>query len=283
MTLDSLPGWLEAAAKAGVYMALLLLVGACGVRWLVLPRVRGLPADELHRCEQRLARVALTTALTLTGALVLRLAAHTTAVFGFAESLSIEAFRVVALQSRWGAGWRQQVLAATVALAAALLIKVHRRIGWGAVACAAIACCLAVPLLGHAAGESKRLAFHAIHVFSAGLWLGSLAAILVASRPHAPFLRRFAPVALSGAALLSATGILSALEYVGPLSNLWGTAYGRVLLTKLALFGAVVGFGYVNWRRWRDAGGSDRIALVEIALALAVVLVTAVLTEIEHP
>lgn len=294
MPLNSLPLWMEAAAKAVVYIALLLAVGAGGVRWLLLPRARGLSEGELQRYEQRLARLVLTAALALTGALALRLAAHTTAVFGFAESLSIEAFRIVALESRWGSGWRLQMLGAVAAVSAALVIRIHRGIGWLASTGAVIACCFAVPLLGHAAGEPRRLAFHASHVLGAGLWLGSLASVLIVGRPRAPLLRRFAPLALSGAAVLLVSGIVTAVEYVGSIWNLWTTAYGRTLSIKLGLFGAVVGCGYFNWRRWRpdlsssggasaDAQGSERIEVVEATLALAIVLVTALLTELEHP
>ena len=189
---------------------------------------------------------------------MLRLVAHTAAAFGVAESLSIESIRVIALESRWGDGWRLQMLAAAVAVSAAVLVRIQPRNGWIALTAAVVTCCLSLPLLGHAAGDSSRLALHTIHVGAAGLWLGSLASILIACRPRAPLLRRFAPLALSGAALLAGSGIVMAFEYVGSLSNVWTTAYGRTLALKLTLFGVVLVCGYVNWRRWRAARAQAR-------------------------
>jgi putative copper export protein len=294
MAVSVFPLLLEAASKVLVYGSLLLAVGVCAVRWLLLTRARGVSADEVRDSERRLARLILIATVSLTVALLFRLAAHTVAAFGAAEAMSIESIRVIALESRWGGGWRLQILAAAVAVSAGLLVRMQPRNGWVALAAAVLTCCLSIPLLGHAAGDGRRLAVHSVHVGAAGLWLGSLASILIACRPRAPFLRGFAPLALSGAALMAGAGGVMALEYVGSLSNLWTTAYGRALSVKLALFGAVLAAGYANWRRWRvapavaGAGGGDppgsvRIPVVEVLIAVAIVLVTALLTELEHP
>ena len=67
------------------------------------------------------------------------------------------------------------------------------------------------------------------------------------------------------------------------------TTYGRLLLLKLILVGAAAMCGFLNWRRLRalaqnDAGAAHPVLVtVEIALAVTIVLVTAVLTETEHP
>jgi putative copper export protein len=291
MPLDSMTVWLEAAPKALVYVALLLAVGACGVRWFVQPRTL-LSERTDDRSERRLARLLLAATALLALGLLLRLLAHTFAAFGAGEWRSLESLRVIAVESRWGTAWRLQMLCAIVALAAALVVPAHRYIGWPAATVAIAACCLAAPLLGHAAGAATRVAFHAIHLLGAGLWLGSLATIVLLGGPRGPLLRRFTPLALAGAAMVVMAGLVAAVEYVGQVSNLWGTAYGRALLLKLAGFSGVLACGYLNWRRWgrgspaavdvaRDR--ADRLAIVESALALAVVLVTAVLTELEQP
>jgi putative copper export protein len=262
-----------------------LTLGASAVRWLMLPRLGQERADEARACEERLAGLALAATIALVIGLALRLFAHTAAAFGLAESLSIEALRVIGIESRWGGGWRVQMLAAVVALMGASLVRAHRHAGWFALMGAAVACALAVPLLGHAAGEPSRVAYHSIHVLGGGVWLGSLGSILIAGELRAALLPRFAPIALTGAALLAASGSAMAFEYVSPLSDLWRTGYGRTLIVKLLLVGAVVGCGYVNWRRWRETSGTRqprRLEKIEAWFALAVILVTALLTELEH-
>src|SRR5262245_58083613 len=119
MGLESLTVWLEAAPKALVYVAFLLAIGACAVKWLVLPRA-DVTADARDACEDRLARVLLTANAAAVLALLLRLFAHTFAAFGAAEWLSAESLRVIAVESRWGEGWRLQLICAGVSLAAAL-------------------------------------------------------------------------------------------------------------------------------------------------------------------
>ena len=287
MAPDSLTVWLEAAPKALVYLALLLAVGACAVKWLVVRRADVTP-DERDACERRLARLLLTANAAAVLALLLRLLAHTFAAFGAADWLSAESLRVIAVESRWGESWRLQLTCAGVSLAAALLVPRHPYIGWPTATVAAIACCISAPLLGHAAGSGTRLTFHALHLLGAGIWIGALTCIVIVG-PRAPLLKKFTPVALTGSSLIVLAGLVMAVEYVAQVSNLWSTAYGRTLMLKLAFFGGVLICGYLNWRKWgrgedapaREAG--DRIARVESLLALAVVLVTALLTELEHP
>ena len=281
----SLTVWLEAAPKAFVYIAFLLAVGACAVKWLVVRRA-DVTVDERDACERRLARLLLTANAAAVLALLLRLLAHTFAAFGAADFLSAESLRVIAVESRWGESWRLQLTCAGVSLAAAFLIPGHRYIGWPTATVAAIACSVSAPLLGHAAGSGTRLTFHALHLLGAGIWLGALTCIVIVG-PRVPLLKKFTPVALAGSSLIVLAGLVMAVEYVAQVSNLWNTAYGRMLTLKLALFAGVLICGYLNWRTWGQGEGGtandDRLARVESLLSLAVVLVTALLTELEHP
>jgi putative copper export protein len=78
------------------------------------------------------------------------------------------------------------------------------------------------------------------------------------------------------------TGLLLAYFYVGTPANLVGTPYGRLLLAKLALVAGIAACGFINWRRVQVAGAPST-ARLELALAGLVVIVTAFLTETEHP
>jgi putative copper export protein len=284
MTLDSLPFWLETASKALVYAALLLAIGSLSVRWLLLPRLSNPLPGDLATCERLLAQLALITSIALVAGLSFRLITHTAAAFGFAESVSFGALRVIGIDSRWGAGWRIQMLAALAALSGAFLSRRRQRAGWFVFTTGTLACAVAIPLLGHAAGDRSRVVYHAIHVLGGGFWLGSLAVILFIGHTGAALFRQFAPIALSSAALLAASGTAMTLQYVTSVSDLWLTGYGRTLSLKLMLVAAVGMCGYLNWRYWR-AGGDDRrgrLETVEAFLALTVIAVTALLTELEH-
>jgi putative copper export protein len=89
-------------------------------------------------------------------------------------------------------------------------------------------------------------------------------------------------------------GFIASLTYVGSVANLWATPYGRWLTVKGMLFCGVIACGFLNWRRW--SGGARRgrtmtlptgepvgAAAIEILLAAAIVIVTAIFTELEHP
>ena len=147
------------------------------------------------------------------------------------------------------------------------------------------------------------MALHIVHILAAGFWLGTLAVVLLMRIPAASLdsieprltvrrirliiLRRFSTLALPSAATAVAAGIVAAYLYVGAFSNLWTTAYGRVLLVKVALVGGISVAGYVNWQRLRRLHEVDEpsaaIIVLEAALAVVVVLVTGFLTEIAHP
>ena len=75
-------------------------------------------------------------------------------------------------------------------------------------------------------------------------------------------LSQFSPVAFTGSTLLLLTGATAAWWYLGELSNLWTTSYGRLLLLKLFLVAAAAACGFVNWQALRRPSTStDRGAL----------------------
>ncbi len=147
------------------------------------------------------------------------------------------------------------------------------------------------------------MVLHAVHILAGGLWLGTLAVVLLIRLPPSSLvsielprarqqvrlllLRHFSPIALSGCGTVVVAGVAVAWLYVGALPNLWMTAYGRVLIVKVGLVVAASICGYVNWRRLRREqmgdGSSTSIIVLEATLAVGVVIVTGFLTEIGHP
>ena len=287
---------MEALTKAAVYASLLLAIGAVAGRWFILPRATALGAGERSRLEGALARLLRRAAMVLVAALAARLLFHTAAAFGLPAVLDGSRLRVMAFDSRWGQAWRVQFLASGVLLAAALVVPFRARAAWAVAAVAALAATATMPLVGHAAGSVARSALHVAHVLGAGLWLGTLGVLVLVGGPahdRGALLRAFSPVAMAGAAILVPTGLVVAWLYLGSVGALWSEPYGRALTMKIALVAAVAGCGYWNWQSVRhDRTGAEHgaspagqapLAGLEALLAVAIVIVTSVLTELAHP
>jgi len=97
---------------------------------------------------------------------------------------------------------------------------------------------------------------------------------------------RFSAMSLIAVSLLTATGFVNAWVLLGTVSNLWQTAYGRVLLVKISVYCVMVGFGAVNllYLKPRLASGQRRAARLlgfnvsaEIILAMVVIALVALL------
>jgi putative copper export protein len=281
---------LESASKALVYMGMAMLVGSCAARWCLLPLAHTPTApDGAPHLYAGLARIGLVAARVALGASILRLWSHTAAAFDVAGAFAWDNLRLIGFESRWGAGWRAQAMAAALATLVwpAVAARPRRRRSWALASGAALLMAGTVPLLGHGAADGARTATHFAHVLGAGVWLGSLAAVVIATRTHedrrADLLRAFSKLALPSAALVAVTGVSLSWQYVGTIANLVGTAYGQVLLGKLLLVAAVVACGFLNWRRWqsRNESQSDVLLWTEVSLAVLVLAATSLLTELD--
>ncbi|TCL91283.1 copper transport protein [Rhizobium sp. PP-WC-2G-219] len=152
---------------------------------------------------------------------------------------------------------------------------------------------LAAAMAGHAATAPPRLATVpaiVLHMLAAMAWIGGLLPLLAAlgvSKPPAPMrdpdraalllFSRLIPFVL---AVLIASGLLLAVVQVQTLSNLWATAYGQVLLAKLAIVALLVLLAAVNrflWTRPAAAGSPDALRLLRRSIVAEVVLGTLVL------
>lgn len=284
--------WAEIGAKAVVYAATLMAVGAGGLRWLLLPQIRRVaPPTEWQAWEHRTDETLLRSACAVLVGLVLRVWTHTITAFGFADAWILRNVAVIGFESRWGRGWRVQGVVGVILVSAALWSRVHRVSGRLVCGTTVVVLCAVLPLTGHAAGSPWRIAMHGTHVLAGGLWLGTLAMVatgrtsdLRALQSH--LLRAFAPMAMTGATLLTVSGALATWIYLGSLSNFWRTDYGRLLALKLVLVSCVMVVGALNWRwlhRRLAKEAHQQYLLVEVILAVSVVLLTAWLSETAHP
>lgn len=260
-----------------------------------------------ERASARAATLGLTAAAVLGAAAFARLLAQSYAMHGPEEPLNGSMMLAMVSRTIWGWGWLLQVSAVIVAVAGFALARSGRRLGWPLAALAAVALAFTPALSGHAA-STPRLTGAAIiadglHVIGAGGWLGSLLVVLVAGIPAAVSLAEaergaavadvvnaFSPTALIFAGLAAATGVFAAWLHVGAWASLWQSDYGRLVLVKLIVLSIVAGTGAFNWRRVRPRLGDDlgtkrirRSATVEVAVAVVVLLVTAILVATPPP
>jgi copper transport protein len=281
----------------GVPSALILLRAAPARRHDLLPRAN--PA---------LLGAAIAAAAAWLLGCGWRLASQAQALVEPGEPLSRETFTLL-LGSSWGARWLWQFGAGVLLLPAAAALR-RWNVAWpGLLAGAAVA--MTLPLTGHAMehpwGPAVGVLLQGAHVATSGVWLGTLTVLAAAcARLLPPMPRsaaamtlatlgaRFSPLALLSASLLAAAGTLLGVVNVGRLGALASTGYGRLLLLKLALVGAIAALGALNWRRVVPAlqHGSEPDAAVrrlsvsvalELGLAVLVLVVTALLSTAEAP
>ncbi len=131
-----------------------------------------------------------------------------------------------------------------------------------------------------------------LHMAGAAVWIGGIPYFLLALFGSQGGIawrrigRRFSLMAMSAVALLLVGGGVMAVAYVGSLDALYGTAYGVMVITKVALLGGLVFLGGMNFlvveRLRRDPGTPilrlKRFAEVEIGIGLTVLFAAASLT-----
>ncbi|WP_179670091.1 CopD family protein [Nocardioides thalensis] len=130
--------------------------------------------------------------------------------------------------------------------------------GAGVLGAVVVAGC-APALTGHTRAETPEwlvVAVDMLHLAAGSVWLGGLVALLLVLSDLAgrgtlagETLARFSTVAAGLVAVLVATGSVLAWRIVGSWSGLFETAYGQLLLVKIAIAAAAVAFA--AWNRFR--------------------------------
>jgi len=177
---------------------------------------------------------------------------------------------------------------------------------WGAATFAAVLTLATFPLSGHAAAlptrEGLAMTVDGLHLFGVATWIGGLfhLRLLLGSLARDPVtiataVRRFSPFALGSAGLIIATGLFSALQYIGSLTALFGTPYGLTLVAKLLLLIPLLTFAAVNFLILRPALQHTkqhddpllrRLTTTmqgELGLGLVILLLVGALTALPYP
>ena len=274
----------EAAGRDGSvqgilrWLSLLALVGSVGV--LVIARVVLAPAGAalspagtsyrqfLDTVRHRLAVLVFAAAVLGLGVAAVdlgqqgRLSAAVTGGPGLLDELT---------GTRWGVQW--SLRAGAYLLLVLLMVRVVRRgpgrppalragVGW--------ACVLVLVTdeawASHASGATDptvTVAADALHVAAACIWLGGLAALLVVltTRPGDTADRRrlirqcrgrFSSLLAGSLVAIVITGLFAAGRQVRDVSDLWTTAYGRLVLVKVSLLAVLAAIGAFNSARLHE-------------------------------
>ena len=143
------------------------------------------------------------------------------------------------------------------------------------------------PLTGHLSESALGGLAMAIHTLAAAVWCGALAALVLTVGHRGQWARvlpRFSQLSLACVAALLVGGVLGAVVTVGAPSQLYATAYGRLLSAKVVVTVVLVLLAYRNRTVWLPAARSHRTtavvsrsrALIELAMmAVALTLAAA--------
>lgn len=227
------------------------------------------------------------------------------AVFALCEALTVLLQAAVLMGSLdIGAGEALSAgfaIADLVVLAAALVIAF---LCWTPPAGGAVAALVALALIAlaaqvetsHAAAQLDDRVPLGIadfaHMLAAGVWIGGIPYFLIAlaraenGRAWRRIGKRFSNMAMASVALLLAGGIGMAVPFIGSIAAIYGTAYGVMVMTKVALLGGLLLLGAGNFflveRLRRDPATPilrlRRFAEIEIGVGLTVLFAAASLT-----
>jgi copper transport protein len=148
----------------------------------------------------------------------------------------------------------------------------------------------------HAGGQSPaamNLLLQWLHVVSVGVWIGGLAALLLSLRSldgerRGAAVRRMSTAAAVALAVVVGTGVVRSVVEVQSWSELGTSAFGRLVILKLALVAVLAVLGAVN--RWRNVPrasravrGLRRVASTEVLIGGLALLVAAALVNVAPP
>lgn len=136
-----------------------------------------------------------------------------------------------------------------------------------------------VAAAGHGAAVSYGVWVAAGHLWTAGVWAGTILAMAVHHPPGGwrgdlgrGLAREFTPIALAAFVATVLLGLVRGVQELAHLSDLWTTTYGQVLWAKTSLVGIMVGLSVLAWRRARQRPKGEGAAAVGVVVLAAVLV-----------
>lgn len=155
-----------------------------------------------------------------------------------------------------------QVALLRLVLLAATALALRLGVGWGWLALAGGGASGLLAGHGHAWAMTEAAAglrlVAVLHLLAAGAWLGALPALALLVRTAPPrqaaaLARWFSPLGKLSVAVLLGAALVQGWVMLGSLGGLFGTPYGLMLLVKLVLLAALLGFAWANRYRLAPA------------------------------
>lgn len=292
--LDGAGGLWVVAIRFVVLLATIGSLGALVFARFVLPRITGPSSNRVPAMTAFAGRVAIWSTGLLVLSAVPRVVLQARALIDPGDPLWPTVTSV--LETRWGMALSLQTLAALLACVAlwrSTAAGSRSHLAEGAVGLLAV-----IPaFMGHAGSSTSLRAVSVLvdvaHVAAAGGWVGALALLTIAALRErrsaegpaltASLIVAFHPVALVAAGTVFATGLATAWLRMGVPVGIASSSYSGLFVAKLLLAGVTGAFGAghskLATRRVQSLSldSVGRTLTIECALALVVLLVTAVL------
>ena len=290
-------------ARTFSFVGLLALIGTIAFRTLVLPRARGVNAELSGLMARRAAVLGFAASILVIVSAFARMFLESQ-MMSTMPDMQTMSMTDMAMHTRWGIAVSLEFGAAFLALVCFALAVRRIRGAWLVASMSAIVLAVTPALAGHAASSprftSLMIVSDFLHVLGGASWLGSLLGVLVIGIPLsltldggerwssvASLVNSFSPIALASAAVVVVSGSIASWVHVEHLSDLWQTAYGRILMIKLALVAITLTIGAYNFRKVQpqlaNEAGSARLkrsAALELGVGFLILLVTGFLTGI---
>lgn len=279
-------GYLAVILSAGTLVGQSLLLGGLAfMYWIARPDAT-IPADALGRVRALALRWFRIAAIGLVVVQLLYLYVNSAVLMASAE---------IPFSEVTGANF---FIASSIMLVAALVAAIVARMSgkytfWYLAVLALIVLGASV-MTDHAAsrieGRVPLVILTALHEGATGFWIGGLPFLLVGlyiSRDRATqwyLTRRFSQLALASVIILVFSGVCMSVSYVGSIHALIGTSYGLMLLAKIAMLGAMLALGGINFLMLRRHGPEQviprlrRLVEAEIGIGITIVLSAASMT-----
>jgi copper resistance protein D len=221
-------------------------------------------SDDLREVEGRFFRLAVWSlvAALLSALLWFWLAVANMSGLSLASAFSATAWQTVLLETEFGRVWqlRLGLIAVAFALIASGLARDEaRRARMFILWLLSVAFLVSLAWISHAAATRVQplgLFGDALHLCAVGAWIGGLAPLAIfLARARVSLslgeravrvVERFSTLSLFCVSVLVVSGISNSWLLVGSIRSLFTTPYGRLLLSKLILFGILIGFGARN-------------------------------------
>jgi copper transport protein len=291
---------MSAAVRWAELVAVLTLIGTMVFMVFVVPRAQ-LPADVAREAGDRARRLGNAVLFLFVVTTFWRLSGQADLIPS-AATARMAAMTTVVRETGWGAGWLVGAAGAVIA-AIGLMFARTARIGWFVAGIGAVGIVFSQGLTGHPA-VARSVPFAAAvdvaHVLGAGGWVGGLAALILCGlaatqraeattgvRLSQQLVRAYHRSAVECVAIVLVTAFAAigvAWFRLGQPTVFWTSAYGRVLLVKMAFAAVLLGFGWFHWRTavipdWTDDTGFrfKRSVALELAVGAGIVGVTVIL------